>query len=253
MAFLTALPGFASFAAKAAMDMLFPPRCFSCDALTGNAHGLCAACWEGIDFISAPYCLRCGTPFPHEMGGPAVECMPCLTTPPPYARARAVFCYDERSRRIVTGYKYHDRTQATPMLSQWLQRAGQDIGDGIDGIVAVPLHRWRLIRRRYNQSALLAEGLARLMHKPVLRGALGRTRHTRQQAGLTREERLTNVEGAFAVPLRHAGKVQGKRLLLVDDVLTTGATLNACTEALLAAGAAEVRVLTLARTVGDEI
>lgn len=253
MAFLSPLPAFASFAARAVLDTLFPPRCFSCNGLTGNAHGLCVECWEKIDFISAPYCARCGVPFPHEMGGKGVECMPCMTTPPPYTAARSVFRYDDGSRRLVTGYKYYDRTQATPMFGQWLQRAGQELLGEVDGIVPVPLHRWRLLQRRYNQSSLLARELGKLAGKPVLDEALRRSRHTRQQAGLTREQRLINVEGAFTVPAKQQAQVSGKRLLLIDDVLTTGATLHACAEALTEAGAEQVYILTLARTVGDEL
>lgn len=253
MTFLAALPRLASLAAKSAMDTVFPPRCFSCEELTGAQGGLCTACWEGITFISAPLCARCGVPFPYGMGAESAECMPCLTSAPPYAKARAVFSYDDGSRRLITRYKYNDRTHATPMYAAWLARAGAELLAEVDVIIPVPLHRWRLLRRRYNQSALLAAGLARQTKKPVRMTALLRTRHTPQQVGLTREQRRQNVEDAFAVPSRELEKIMGKTVLLVDDVLTTGATLESCTRALLDAGVSTVYVLTLGRTVDDDV
>lgn len=234
------------------LDTLFPPRCFACDSLTGEQGSLCADCWAEVDFISAPMCLRCGMPFPHETGD-AGECMVCLTDAPPYDAARAVFRYEGGSRRLITGYKYYDRTLATPMFARWLARAGAAQLAQTDVIVPVPLHRWRLLRRRYNQSALLARELGRISHVPVCVDALQRTRHTPQQAGLTREERLENVRGAFAASPKKTSQIEGKRVMLVDDVLTTGATLHACTDALKAAGAQAVYILTLGRTTLDDI
>lgn len=167
--------------------------------------------------------------------------------------ARAVFCYNEGSRALISGYKYHDRTHATPMFAAWLARAAAELLPETDLILPVPLHRWRLIGRRYNQSALLARGLAKAVGKPVLLGGLARIRHTPRQVGLTRAQRILNVDGAFAVPPHYAAALQGKTVLLVDDVLTTGATLNACTRTLLEAGVTQVYLLTLARTVGEEL
>lgn len=253
MTFLAALPRLASLAAKSAMDTIFPPRCFSCNGLTGGMGGLCAACWEGVTFISAPFCARCGVPFAHEMGSAEAECMPCLTHSPPYAKARAVFAYDDGSRRLITRYKYNDSTHGTPMYAAWLARAGAELLAEADVILPVPLHRWRLVARRYNQSALLVQGLAQVTGKPALMDGLARTRHTAQQVGLTREQRRQNVEDAFSVPSRHAAKLQGKTVLLVDDVLTTGATIESCACALLEAGVAQVHVLTLGRTVDDDV
>lgn len=238
--------------AAATLDTLFPPRCHCCGVLVEAQGNLCGTCWAGVEFISAPLCHRCGMPFeidPGEQG----ECMPCLQTPPPYASARAVFRYEGESRRLVTGYKYHDHTHATPMFARWLARAGAQMVAECEVVVPVPLHPWRLLWRRYNQSALLAQGLGRLAGKPVLPDGLRRTRHTTPQAGLTREERLRNVQGAFTVNPKRAARLAGKRVLLVDDVLTTGATLNACAEALLSAGAQEVHVLVLARTVLEDV
>ncbi|MBM3617782.1 MAG: ComF family protein [Alphaproteobacteria bacterium] len=253
MPLLSALPRLASLAAKSAMDTVFPPRCYACNELTGGQHGLCAPCWEGVNFISAPFCARCGMPFAHGMGSEAAECMPCLTLSPPFAKARAVFAYDDGSRRLITRYKYDDRTHATPMYAAWLARAGAELLGEADYIIPVPLHRWRLVQRRYNQSALLVQGLAKLSEKPALLSGLRRTRHTQQQVGLTREQRIANVEDAFAIPPKHAAQLQGKTVLLVDDVLTTGATIESCTRALLDAGVATVHVLTLGRTTDDDV
>lgn len=235
-----------------ALDTLFPPRCFACGEMVGGQGSLCAACWGEVDFISAPMCRHCGMPFEVD-AGEGGECMPCLQSPPPYATARAVFRYEGESRRLITGYKYYDRTQATPMFARWLARAGAEQLEAADVVVPVPLHPWRLLRRRYNQSALLARALGKLAKKPVLADGLKRIRYTPQQAGLTREQRLENVENAFAVPARRMASLSAKTVILVDDVLTTGATLNACTEALLQAGAKEVHVLVLARTVLKDV
>lgn len=220
--------------------------------MVGEHGSLCGECWSGVDFISAPMCRRCGMPFELDIGE-AGECMPCLQTPPPFTAARAVFRYEGDSRRLITGYKYYDRTLATPMFARWLARAGADQLAMADVIVPVPLHPWRLLQRRYNQSALLARALGRLCGKAVWVDGLKRTRYTPQQAGLTREQRLENVKDAFAAPPKRAAQLAGKSVVLVDDVLTTGATLNACTQALLNAGAREVYVLVLARTVLEDV
>jgi ComF family protein len=234
------------------LDTLFPPRCFGCGEMVEATGNLCGSCWSAVDFISAPLCRRCGTPFELDAGAES-DCMPCLQSPPPYDSARAVFRYEGDSRRLITGYKYHDRTLATPMFARWLARAGAAQLAQAEVIVPVPLHPWRLLRRRYNQSALLAAALGRLCDKPVQADALRRTRHTTPQAGLTREQRLRNVEDAFAITLRRQPAIAGRRVLLVDDVLTTGATLDACTQALKRAGAQEIYVLVLARTTLDDV
>ncbi len=233
------------------VDMLFPPRCLACSELT-EAHGnVCADCWQTLNFISAPFCHHCGDPFPYNLKD-ATTCMACLQTPPPFAGARAVLHYSPASRRLIAGFKYYDRTQATPMFARWMLQAGQHLLSQADVIMPVPLHRRRLIKRRYNQSALLTAELARQSGKPVLLDGLQRTRHTPQQAGLTREQRQENVKSAFTVNPKHAIAIQGKRVLLIDDVMTTGATLHACTHALLDAGAKDVYLLTLARRVLED-
>lgn len=239
-------------AASKTLDTLFPPRCFTCGQMVGEHGSLCGECWGEVDFISAPMCHRCGIPFELDVGAEG-ECMPCLQNPPPFATARAVFRYEGDSRRLITSYKYYDRTLATPMFARWLARAGADQLAEMDVIVPVPLHPWRLVQRRYNQSALLAQALGKLCGKAVLADGLKRSRYTTPQAGLTREQRQENVKDAFAVSPKRAAQLTGKSIMLVDDVLTTGATLNACTQVLLKTGARSVSILTLARTVLDDV
>lgn len=231
------------------LDLLFPPQCLSCHARVPTHGTLCTTCWQGVRFITEPCCALCGLPFEYAAGQDAL-CAACLHEPPPFARARAAFVYDAASRRLVLGLKYHDQTLLAKTYGTWLMSAGRALIESCDVIVPVPLHYWRFVARRYNQSALLAQSLGRLSHKPVLLTALTRRRNTKPQASLARKERLTNVKGAFAASARGAQAVKGKNVLLVDDVMTTGATIHECTRALLKAGALNVQVLTLARTVG---
>lgn len=181
--------------------------------------------------------------------GENVLCGECMRTRPSYARGRSAFRYDEHSKSLIIQLKYHDQTQLAPIYSSWLVKTGKELITASDVIVPVPLHYLRFVGRRYNQSALLTQALAKqtgLLHLP---DALKRTRRTPPQAGLTRAQRLDNVKGAFAIHPKRKEAVKGKSVLLVDDVMTTGATLNQCTNALLKAGATSVNVLTLARTV----
>ena len=219
------------------LDIVFPPQCVSCDTLVGAYGTLCQPCWQRIGFITPPVCHACGLPFEYELGEQAL-CGQCLHELPTYARARAAVRYDEHSRALVLQLKYADQTQLATVYAPWLARAGRE---------PVPLHYWRFIGRRYNQSALLAYALSTYCNLPVLPDALQRTRATKAQAGLTRRQRQDNVRGAFDVTTRHLPAIKGKYVLLVDDVMTTSATATQCTKALLAAGALGVNVLTLAR------
>ncbi len=229
-------------------DILMPPLCLGCDAPITENQTLCATCWKAIHFINEPFCPCCGAPFDSPMGEGAL-CSVCLETPPSYASARSVFLYDEASKPLVLRFKHGDQLHGLPLFAQWLARTGEsfwpDAADGVDGIMPIPLHRWRLLKRRYNQSALLAIALGRLVRKKVLVDALVRTRPTPPQGHFSRKQRLLNVRGAFA--LRRGVDVRGLKLVLVDDVLTSGATVSECARILLAAGAARVDVLTLAR------
>ncbi|WP_207462874.1 ComF family protein [Azospirillum sp. SYSU D00513] len=234
--------------AGAALDAVLPPRCLGCGGTVDRQGGLCPACWAGLTFIAAPLCACCGLPFDFAVEGESL-CGACAAEPPPYGRARAVLVYDDGSRPLILGFKHGDRTHAARAFGGWLARAGAELLAETDLLVPVPLHRWRLFRRRYNQAALLAQALGRQTGIPVAPDLMERRRATPSQGGLDRSGRRRNVAGAFR-PRRGADTLlAGKRVLLVDDVLTTGATLAECAKVLRRAGAARVEVLTLARVV----
>ena len=230
------------------LDALLPPRCLVTNAAVDRPGQLSPAAWQAIDFIDPPICACCGVPFEVDPG-PGALCGACLRTQPAYNRARAVMRYDEGARPLVLRFKHADRTEAAPAFARWMARAGAAQLEACDLIVPVPLHRWRLLRRRYNQSALLAMQLGRLSGKPVAPDLLRRRRNTPSQGRLSRGQRQLNVRGAFAVAPGRVSEVAGNGILLIDDVLTTGATVEACARVLKRAGAARVEVLTLARAV----
>src|SRR5277367_2894766 len=207
---------------------------------------LCPACWSKLSFISRPYCERLGIPFVYDPG-PGILSMEAIADPPAYNRARAAVRFDDVSRVLVHALKYGDRLDLAPMLGRWLGQAGRELLADADGLVPVPLHWRRLWARRFNQSAMLAAAVSRESRVLVAAAALKRVKATVQQVGLTRPERAANVQGAFRVPDEGKPLVAGRRLVLVDDVLTSGATLEACARALLRAGAANVDVLVFAR------
>jgi ComF family protein len=230
-----------------AVDLALPPLCPVCrEPVIGQA--LCAACWSKLHFIAPPYCERLGIPFTYDPG-PGILSMQAIADPPSYHRARAAVRYDDVARSLVHAFKYGDRLDLAPTLGQWMAQAGRELATEADAIVPVPLHWRRLWARRFNQSAMLAEIVSRQWSRPVAREALRRIKATAHQVGLTRAQRAENIQGAFRVPPGARAAVAGRRLVLVDDVLTTGATVEACSRALLRAGAANVDVLTFARVV----
>jgi ComF family protein len=229
------------------LDLLFPPLCISCREPLGAGQGFCADCWSKIVFLDGPMCDCCGLPFGVDPGE-GTRCAACLARPPAYVRARAIFAYDENSRGPILALKHADRLELVPGFAHWLERTGRPLLAQTDLIVPVPLHRLRLWRRRYNQAAELARALARRTSKPVAVQALVRSRATESQgAMISARGRRRNVLGAFRV--REPALVAGRHILIVDDVLTTGATAEACARALRRAGAAQVQILALARVV----
>jgi ComF family protein len=235
-------------ALRFALDFGLPPLCPACRGLVGNDGGLCAACWARLSFIAPPFCERLGTPFGYDPG-PGVLSTEAIANPPAFARARAAVRYDDIASALVHALKYGDRLDLAPTMGRWMARAGRELTEGADALVPVPLHWRRLWARRFNQAAALARTISASSGVPVLDDALKRTRATPQQVGLKRADRATNVQGAFQVPDERLAAVTGRRLVLIDDVLTSGATADTCARALLRAGAAHVDVLVFARVV----
>jgi ComF family protein len=229
------------------LGVALPPLCAACREPVGS-EGLCAACWSKLSFIAPPYCERLGIPFPFDPG-PGVLSMEAIADPPAFNRARAAVRFDEVARTLVHALKYGDRLDLAPLMGRWMANAGRELTREADLLVPVPLHWRRQWARRFNQSALLAEVVAQANGLRVSHGALKRIKATAQQVGLGRSERALNVQGAFGVRAGAKIEVAGRRLVLVDDVMTSGATIEACTRALLRAGAAGVDVLVFARVV----
>lgn len=233
---------------RMALDACFPPHCAVCEEAVEAAGNLCASCFSQLRQIGRPHCECCGVPFAHALD--AGLCAGCVGERPGYDVARSAWVYNEVSGALVTSLKFRDRTAGLDAYAAAMARAGAEVLQGADIIMPVPLHWRRLMHRRYNQSALLMYALA-----PYVRGAvmdvrnLRRVRHTVPQTRLKGADRLKNVKGAFAV--RDESVVRDRVVVVVDDVMTTGATIEACTRALKEAGAREVRVLTLARTLRE--
>ena len=234
--------------AATALDWLLPPQCLSCRAPVDHQGQVCAECWRELSFIDGPMCAAGGIPFDFEVGEDAL-CGGCTLARPRYASARAVMRYDDHSRGLILAFKHADRTAAAPSFGAWMARAGAEMLDAADAVVPVPLHRLRLFTRRYNQAALLAHAIARHHGVAAAPELLVRTRATPSQGGLNPSAREANLRGAIAVRGGQHATVADRRLVVVDDVMTTGATVSACADVLLRAGAAAVDVLTLARVV----
>lgn len=232
-------------AGRTVADVIVPPVCLGCHTALAAHDTLCPDCWRGIDFIRPPLCDRLGLPMPFDAGEQMISAA-AAANPPVYDRARAVARYDGTMRDLVLSLKFHDQHQARRLFGRWLVDAGRDILADAEVIVPVPLSRLRLIWRRFNQSAILAQEVGRLTGVPFRPLTLVRTRRTRPQPGLSRSEREANVRGAFDVPAAQKADITGRAVLLVDDVVTTGATIAACAKALKSAGARRVDVLVLA-------
>ncbi|HEY3908687.1 MAG TPA: ComF family protein [Stellaceae bacterium] len=226
------------------VDIVLPPRCLHCGETIEDPEVLCGRCWGGITFFAPPWCAGCGLPFAHPMGEDAV-CADCARERRHWDRARAVLRYDKNSRGLILGLKHADHTHLAGAFGRWMHRAGGEVLGGANLVLPVPLHWTRLARRRYNQAALLAHAIRSAGGPPVAADWLVRHRRTPSQGHLGPGARERNVRGAFA--LRSGREVAGKRLVLIDDVMTTGATVDECARVLKRAGAASVGVLTLAR------
>jgi len=239
--------------ARRCLDAILPPRCLGCGEMVDGARSLCAACWRRLTFIGSPCCRHCGYPLLQTVADQPI-CGACAIEPPVFARARAALAYDDGARGMILRFKHADRTDITRTFGRMLKCAGAELLADCDLITPVPLHRWRLLRRGYNQSALLAYALADACKAPVIPDLLQRVRPTASQQGLSGAQRKQNINtSAFRLHPRHGSRLAGRRVLLIDDVLTTGATVAACTQVLLRAGAAAVDILALARVVRQEV
>src|SRR3954469_10722704 len=233
--------------ARLVLDVALPTLCVACREPVAGV-GVCAGCWAKLSFIAPPLCPRLGIPFVYDPG-PGLLSMEAIADPPAYQRARAAVRYDDVARTLVHALKYHDRTDLAPAMGRWMARAGQELLGEADVLVPVPLHWRRGWSRRYNQSGALARGVLRPSAVKLAPEALRRIRPTAQQIGLSRPQRASNVQGAFKVAPERSAEIAGRRIVLIDDVLTSGATTDACARALLRAKAAQVDVLVFARVV----
>ena len=230
------------------LNALLPPCCAACDAPVERQGQLCSACFARINFISAPLCTRCGVPFSSaEQGGTDALCPGCREHPPLFRQARAALRYDEHGRKLILPLKHVDRVELAPILAAMMARSGAELLARADILVPVPLHRRRLFHRKYNQAAVLAFTVGRLARVPVQPDALRRTRETAPLEDKSPEERAQEVSGSLQVRPSRLKRITGRTVLLIDDVMTSGATANACTQALVQAGALAVDVLVAAR------
>ncbi len=234
-------------AARAIADTIVPLLCLNCRLPLGTHDALCAACWRQVRFIRAPLCDRLGTPLPFDGGasGPVVSAA-ALADPPQWDRARAVAQFGPVVRELIHGFKYGDRHDARRLFGRWLAGAGTELLADADFLVPVPLHRWRLLGRKFNQAQLLAGEISRITHIPVDPFVLERVKSTPSQVGLSEAERRHNLSGAIRIADKARARIDGAKVVLIDDVITTGSTAAACARVLRRAGAERIDVLALA-------
>lgn len=233
-------------------NLILPPRCSGCGNLANDHHRVCGDCWSKLTFISNPQCYRCGWPIPFDHG--QSQCGRCLGSPPPFEGGWSIFVYKDLIRSLVIRFKHGDATYLAPTFAKWLLTGSQIRREQLmscDFLIPVPMHRWRLLKRRYNQATLLARHLSFLCEIPVHSLALERYRHTQTQHKKSRESRQENVKNAFRLSEKYKADLVGKTVCLIDDVWTTGATLHSCAKILRKAGVKKVYVLSLARVVPD--
>lgn len=230
---------------------IYPPQCVACDAQTEAEFGLCGACWRETRFIGGAICDTCGTPLPGENHGDILQCDDCMKIARPWDRGRAALIYAGIGRTLVLRLKHGDRTELARPAAKWMASAAKPLLNEYSILVPVPLHWTRLARRRYNQAALLVDALGRELNIPICTDGLLRPRKTQSLDGHGREARFTALSGAIVPNPKRQNTLHGKSVMLVDDVMTSGATLAASAEAAKAAGAANVSIVTLARVVKD--
>ncbi len=236
---------------QSVIQAIYPPQCVACDVLTDADFGLCGSCWSQTAFIGGLVCDSCGTPLPGDDDGARVQCDDCMTIARPWDQGRAVFAYSGVGRRLVLGLKHGDRTDLVPAVARWIAQKTAEM-HLLDPVLApVPLHWTRLLKRRYNQSALLAQAVGKVLNQPVCVDALLRPKRTKPLDGHTRDARFATLADAIAANPKQRAQIAGRNVLLIDDVMTSGATLAASAEALRTAGVVNVSIVTLARVVKD--
>ena len=236
-------------AVRQIVDYALPPRCPGCGLVVEDAHRFCLDCWQALAFLGEPCCTRCGLPFEYDAGGDA-ECAACMAQPPAFDRLRAAVAYGEIARKVALKLKYSGRPGVAETLAHFMQRhLDPDPADAL--LVPVPLHRWRIWRRGYNQSALIASALSRRSGIAADLALIDRVKATPPLKGLGRAERALAVRGAFRMSEGARARVRERTVILVDDVYTSGATANACAKVLKRGGAARVNILCWARVVRE--
>ena len=236
---------------QTAVSLIYPPRCLGCGGTVDDDFGLCGTCWRDTPFIGGSICDTCGTPLPGEDLSDTLKCDECLRTPRPWKQGRAALIYRDGARRLVLALKHGDRQEIAQPAALWMSRAIEDLPQENMIIAPIPLHWTRLLKRRYNQSGLLAQALARHTGLPVCQDLLVRQKRTQPMEGMTREVRFTSVKGVISAHPRRRHRLVGRPVLLVDDVMTSGATLSAAADACIAAGSGPVYVVALARVARD--
>ena len=236
---------------RTTIDILLPPRCLATGEIVDAQGMVSPTIWPQLQFIEAPFCKTCGIPFSFEIANDAL-CAACMDREPAFDSSRSAVVYNDASRKMILSFKYGDRLHAVDTFTPWMIRAGQELIDHADFIIPVPLHNKRLRERRFNQSALLAQAVAKRSGKAYIPNLLQRTRHTIPQQGLNYKERGKNVHGAFGVNKDHLETIKGKTILLIDDVFTSSATLNECARIMKQAKANIINVLTIARVTKEE-
>ncbi len=237
--------------ANRVLDTILPPRCIISGEEVESQGQLSSHVWAGLDFISDPFCDCCGYPFDFDTGADGALCANCLHEHPDFDKARSALKYNEMSRNLILGFKHGDNLHAVLSFMPWLKAAGQEFLSEADYLVPVPLHNRRLLMRRYNQAAIITQRLGKETGVNILLDGLMRCRNTKSQGHLKAGERAKNVRRAFEVPQRFCSTIHGKTIVLIDDVYTTGSTVNECSKALRRAGAFRINVLTVARVVKE--
>jgi ComF family protein len=242
-------------ALKPVLDFALPPRCPACGTIVSDPHRFCLGCWSKLTFLGEPCCVRCGLPFDYGSPGDQAECAACLADPPRFERLRAAVAYGEVARKVALKLKYGGRPGVAETLARFMARhlpSVDQAGGPSRLLVPVPLHRWRIWKRGYNQAALIASALSRRTGIELGVDLLQRVKATPPLKAMSRRERALAVSGAFKVRERDKPALAGRRIILVDDVFTSGATGDACVRALKRAGAAEVEVICWARVIRTE-